>query len=178
MTRLDKAANIALIIACLLLIGALARNYYLSRLPDPSIKLGIEKGEPVKLSGDASADKQSAQATLVLALSTNCHFCQESVPFYQKLAVFKNSSPARALQLATVMSEPKEEIEAYLKKHGIAADAVFSMPVSQIGVKGTPTLLLLDGQNKLIESWVGKLNSQEESEVVAHLKKACPECSM
>ena len=82
------------------------------------------------------------------------------------------------MRLATVMSEPKEEIEDYLKKQGIAADSVFSMPVSQIGVKGTPTLLLLDGQNKLIESWVGKLNSQEESEVIAHLKKACPECSM
>lgn len=177
MTKLDKAANIALIIACALLIGALARNYYLSRLPDPGVKLGIEKGEPVKLSGDASADTQTAQTTLVLALSTHCGFCQESVPFYQKLAAFKNSSPAR-VRLATVMSESKEEIEAYLKKQGIAADAVFSMPVSQIGVKGTPTLLLLDGQNKLIESWVGKLNSQEESEVIAHLQKACPECSM
>jgi hypothetical protein len=177
MTRLDKAANIALILASLLLIGALARNYYLSRIPDPSVKLGIEKGEQVKLPVDASAGAQSAQATLVLALSTNCGFCQESVPFYQKLTVFKNSSPAR-VQLATVMSEPKEEIEAYLKKHGIAADAVFSMPVSQIGVKGTPTLLLLDGQNKLVESWVGKLNSQEESEVIAQLQKACPECSL
>ena len=114
---------------------------------------------------------------MVLALSTHCGFCQDSVPFYQKLAAFKNSSPAR-VRLATVMSEPKEEIEAYLKKQGIASDAVFSMPVSQIGVKGTPTLLLLDGQKKLIESWVGKLNSQEESEVIAHLQKACPECSM
>jgi len=177
MTRLDKAANIALILASLLLIGALARNYYLSRIPDPGLKLGIEKGEPVKLTADASADTQSAQATLVLALSTHCGFCQDSVPFYQKLAAFKNSSPAR-VRLATVMSEPKEEIEAYLKKQGIAADAVFSMPVSQIGVMGTPTLLLLDGQNKLIESWVGKLNSQEESEVIAHLQKACPECSL
>jgi len=177
MTKLDKAANIALIVACLLLIGTLARNYYLSRLPDPGVSLGIEKGEQVKLSGDASADTQTAQATLVLALSTHCGFCQESVPFYQKLAAFKNSSPAR-VRLATVMTEPKEEIEDYLKKQGIAADAVFSMPVSQIGVKGTPTLLLLDGQNKLIESWVGKLNSQEESEVIAQLQKACPECSM
>jgi hypothetical protein len=126
MTRLDKAANVALIIACLLFIGALARNYYLSRIPDPNIKLGIEKGEPVKLPESASDDRQSAPATLVLALSTNCDFCQASVPFYQKLTVFKNSSPAR-VRFATVMSEPKEEIEAYLKKHGIAADAVFSM---------------------------------------------------
>jgi hypothetical protein len=177
MTRLDKVANVAIIIACLLLIGTLARNYYLSRIPDPSLELGVKKGEQVKLSGDAPADGQSAQATLVLALSTHCGFCQDSLPFYQKLAVFKNSSPAR-VRLATVMSEPKEEIEAYLKKHGIAADAVFSMPIAQIGVTGTPTLLLLDGQNKLIESWVGKLDSQGESEVIAQLKKACPECSI
>jgi thiol-disulfide isomerase/thioredoxin len=177
MTRLDKAANISLIIACLLFIGVLARNYYLSRKPDPSVELGIEKGEQVELPGVASADRQSAAATLVLALSTNCDFCQASSPFYQKLATFKNSSPAR-VRLATVMSEPQEEIEAYLKKHGIAVDAVFSMPVTQIGVKGTPTLLLLDGQNKLIESWVGQLNDQEESEVIAALKKVCPECSL
>lgn len=177
MTRLDKAANIALIIACLLFIGTLARNYYLSRTPDPNTELGIEKGELVKLPEDASADRQSAPATMVLALSTHCDFCNASVPFYQKLAAFKNSSPAR-LRLATVMSEPKEEIEVYLKQQGIAADAVFSMPMSQIGVKGTPTLLLLDGQNKLIESWVGQLNSQGESEVIMHLQKVCPECSM
>ena len=177
MTRLDKAANVALIIACLFFIGTLARNYYLSRLPDPNTKLGIEKWEPVKLPESSSAYRQSAPATLVLALSTHCGFCQASVPFYQKLALFKNSAPER-VRLATVMAEPKEEIEAYLKKHGIAADAVFSMPVSQIGVKGTPTLLLLDGQNKLIESWVGQLNSQEESEVIASLQKVCPECSM
>jgi thiol-disulfide isomerase/thioredoxin len=166
-----------LIIASLFFIGTLARNYYLSRIPDPNIELGVKKGEQVKLPEGAAANKQSAPATLVLALSTHCAFCQASVPFYQKLAVFKNSAPER-VRLATVMTEPKEEIEAYLKKHGIAADAVFSMPVSQIGVKGTPTLLLLDGQNKLIESWVGQLNSQEESEVIARLQKVCPECSM
>jgi hypothetical protein len=169
MTRLDKAANIALITACLLFIGFLARNYYLSRVTDPDIKLGVEKGERVKLPVEDSADKRSAPATLVLALSTHCGFCQASVPFYQKLAVFKNSSPSK-VRLAIVMSEPKEEIEDYLKKQGIAADSVFSMPLSQIGVKGTPTLLLLDGQDKLVESWVGQLNSQEESDVVARLQ--------
>jgi hypothetical protein len=177
MTRLDKAANISLIIACLLFIGVLARNYYLSRMPDPNIELSVKKGDQVALPGAASADGQSAAATLVLTLSTHCAFCQASVPFYQKLAAFKNSSPAR-MRLATVMSEPQEEIEAYLKQHGIAVDAVFSMPVTQIGVKGTPTLLLLDGQNKLIESWVGQLNNQQESEVIASLQKICPTCSM
>ena len=134
MTRLDKAANIALITTCLLFIGVLARNYYLSRTPDPSVELGIKKGERVELTGNAPPGGQSAAPTLVLALSTHCGFCEASAPFYRKLAAFKNSSPAR-VRLAAVMPEPKEEIEAYLKKYGIAADAIFSMQVSQIGVK-------------------------------------------
>jgi hypothetical protein len=111
MTRLDKAANVALIIACLFLIGTLARNYYLSRIPAPNSELGVKNGETVKLPEGATPDGQSVPATLVLALSTHCGYCQASVPFYQKLAVFKSSAPAR-VRLATVMSEPKEEIEA------------------------------------------------------------------
>jgi len=97
---------------------------------------------------------QPALDAVVIALSINCGFCQASAPFYQKLTAFKNSFPAR-VRLAIVMTEPKEEAEAYLKKHGIAADAVFSMPLSQIGVNGTPTLFLLDKENKLIQSWSG-----------------------
>jgi len=162
--------------ASVLFIGNLGRNYYLSRIPDPTINPDIKEGELVRLPGGASADRQPASANLVMALSIHCVFCQTSVPFYQKLAAFKNSSPAR-MRLTIVMPESKEEIEAYLKKHGIAADAIFSMPVSQIGVNGTPTLLLLDGQNKLAKSWVGRLNGSQESEVTAHLQKVCPTCS-
>jgi thiol-disulfide isomerase/thioredoxin len=112
-----------------------------------------------------------------MALSTHCGFCQDSVPFYQKLSAFKNSSPVN-LRLATVMPESKEEAEAYLKKNGVTADIVLSTPISQIGVNGTPTLLLLDGENRLVQSWVGQLNNSQESEVVLQLQKLCPQCSM
>jgi hypothetical protein len=58
----------------------------------------------------------------------------------------KNSSP-QGLRLVAVLPDSKEQAESYLKEQGIGADAVISAPVSQIGVEGTPTLLLLDGQN-------------------------------
>jgi len=174
-TRLDKAANVALIAASLLLVGSLVRNYYLSRMPDPNIKPEIKKGEVIKPLEQALTAESPATVTLVLALSTHCRFCHASVPFYQKLAALKNSSASR-VRLAAIMPESKEEAEDYLKKNGIAADAVVSMPMSQIGVNGTPTLLLLDGQNKLIEAWAGQLNSSQESEVIGHLRKLCPGC--
>ena len=174
MTRLEKATNVAIIVACTVLVGNLARNYYLSSRPKPGLRPEIAKGAVVNLPGAAPV---SPQPTLVLALSKNCHFCQESVGFYQKLTAFKNSSP-QGLRMVAVLPEKQEEAASYLKEHRIGADEVISMEVSKLGVRGTPTLLLLDGQNKLEEMWAGKLNDSQESQVIERLKKACAGCSI
>jgi RNA polymerase sigma-70 factor, ECF subfamily len=133
----------------------------------------IQKGTVVKLPRVESTGRQPAMPTLVLALSKNCHFCQESVGFYQKLAAFKNSSP-QGLRLVAVLPQSKEEAESYLKEQKIEVDEVVSLEITKLGVLGTPTLLLLDGQNKLEELWVGKLNDSQESEVIERLKKTSP----
>jgi hypothetical protein len=174
MNRLEKVTNLAIVLACIVLIGTLARNFYLSTKPDPRTLPQIPKGAVVKLPGDAPSGQQP---TLVLALSKNCRFCQESVGFYQKLTALKNSSP-QGLRMVAVLPESKEEAEGYLKDQRIGVDAVVSMPVSKIGVRGTPTLLLLDEQQQLQEMWVGKLNEAQEAEVMARLKKACSGCKL
>jgi hypothetical protein len=172
MTRLARATNVAIILACLLLTGSWARNYFLSSKPDPRIQPDIPKGAKVNLPGLIPGSQQSALPTLVLVLSKNCHFCTESAPFYQKLTAFKNSFP-QGLRFIAVLPESKDEAENYLKEYGIRADAVLSMSISQIGAQGTPALVLLDGQNKLEEIWVGKLSNSQEEQVMARLKKAC-----
>jgi hypothetical protein len=174
MTRLEKTTHVAIIVACTVLVGNLAWKYYLSFRPDPRALPEIAKGALVKLPGEVPSNPQP---TLVLALSKNCHFCQESVGFYQKLTAFKNSSP-QGLRMVAVLPEKQEEAESYLKEHRIEADEVISMEVTKLGVSGTPTLLLLDGQNKLEELWVGKLNESQESQVIERLKKACGGCSL
>jgi hypothetical protein len=178
MTKLEKATNVAIILACAFLVGTLARNYYLSPqsvAPHPLPE--IQKGAVVKLPRAETAGQQPATPTLVLALSKNCHFCQESVGFYQKLTAFKNSSP-QGLRMVAVLPEKQEEAEIYLREHRIGVDEVISMEVTKLGVSGTPTLLLLDGENKLEELWVGKLDESEESQVIERLKKACGGCSL
>jgi hypothetical protein len=174
MTKLEKATNVAIIMACTALVGNLAWNYYKSSRPIPLPPPPIAKGTEIKLPGAAPANPQP---TLVLALSKNCRFCQESVGFYQKLTAFKNSSP-QGLRLVAVLPQSQEEAESYLKEQGIGADEVISMDVSKLGVRGTPTLLLLDGQNKLEELWTGKLDDSQESQVMERLKQACGGCSI
>jgi hypothetical protein len=93
------------------------------------------------------------------------------------LTAFKNSSP-QGLRMVAALPEKQEEAESYLKENGIEADEVISMEVTKLGVRGTPTLLLLDGQNKLEELWVGKLNDSQEAQMIERLKKACADCSL
>jgi hypothetical protein len=178
MTKLEKATNVAIILACVFLVGTLARNYYLSRKsvgPHPLPE--IQKGAVIKLPRAEPTGQQPTTPTLVLALSKDCRFCHESVEFYQKLAAFKNSSP-QGLRLVAVLPQSKEDAESYLKEQKIEVDEVVSMEVTKLGVRGTPTLLLLDGQNKLEELWVGKLSGEQESQVIDRLKKACGGCSL
>jgi hypothetical protein len=177
MTRLEKATNVAIIVACAFLVGTLVRNYYLSRNSDLSAPPVIPKGTEIKLPIESPGGQQSAAPTLVLALSKSCRFCEESVPFYRKLTALKNSSP-QGLRLVAVLPDKQEEAEAYLKGNGIGVDAVISMPISSLGLQGTPTLLLLDGQNKLEEIWVGKQSEADETQVIDRLKKACGGCSL
>jgi len=174
MTRLEKATNVAIIVACTVLVGNLVWNYYLSSRPNLGLRPEIAKGAVVKLPGAAPTNPQP---TLVLALSKNCRFSHESVGFYQKLTAFKNSSP-QGLRMVAVLPQSKEEAESYLKEQGIGADEVISMDVSKLGVRGTPTLLLLDRQSKLEELWAGKLDGSQESQVMERLKKACAGCSI
>src|SRR5262245_61450829 len=122
MTRLEKTSNIAVILACAVFVGTMGWNYFLRSKLDPRTPPEIPKGTVVNLPGAAPA---SPQPTLVLALSKNCHFCQESVGFYQKLAAFKNSSP-QELRMVAVLPQGKEEAASYLKEQGIEADEVIS----------------------------------------------------
>lgn len=174
MNRLGYAANVTIILACLLFIGILARNY-LSRRPDPRILTEIPKRAEVELPVATPSHRQAPVPTLVLALSKHSRFCQESMGFYQKLTAFKNSSP-QGLRLAAILPESKKEAESYLKEHGIGVDAVLSLPLSQMGVNEIPALLLLDGQHKLEESWIGKLSDAQEAQVIDRLKRACTGC--
>ena len=174
MNRLEKIVNVAILVTCCLVVGNLARNVYLEHKVAARFVPSFSKGQVVKLAGYTPSSKES---TLVMVLSTHCHFCQANAPFYQKLAVFKKASPNQ-LQLVAVLPEKQDEANAYIKGYGIGTDAVLSMPLTQIGVKGTPTLLLLDSQGKVEDFWVGQLDDSQQKKVFDRLKKECSNCSV
>lgn len=109
--------------------------------------------------------------TWVLALSTQCHFCTESAPFFQRI----QKERARDLKLLAVLPQSITEGHRYLEGEGVKVDDVRQAEISSIGVNGTPTLLLVDSKGAVSQVWQGKLQPEQEGGVLAVLTKGASE---
>lgn len=93
--------------------------------------------------------------TVILALSKQCHFCSESAPFYQQLS--REVKGHSGVRLVAIFSESVPEAKSYLEQINVSVDDVRQSPLSALGVKVTPTLLVIDELGLVKELWFGKL---------------------
>jgi hypothetical protein len=161
-TRLNAAANIAIIVVACMLVVVLGRTYLFN--PAKSTRGGVAVGDRVNLGGLPATQEQQI---LVVALSTQCHFCTESSPFYRKLV---DSIDQSKVHLTAAFPQPREEAETYLRDLRIAIQDIRPGSLRALNVAATPTLLLVDSQGIVIKVWRGKLSSDGELEVLSALK--------
>jgi thiol-disulfide isomerase/thioredoxin len=166
--RIELIANLAIILVAVLLGVVLVRNHLqpkLPALPQSAANRPIPPGTKLSLAG---VDWKGNGRTVVLALSTGCHFCTESAPFYQRVA--QERAKAGHLRLVAVFPESVSEGQKYLSNLGVTVDEVRQARLDSIGVIGTPTLIMTDGEGAVAESWRGKLSSEKESEVLRRFR--------
>ena len=165
--RIELAANVAIIIVAILIAAVFVRTYWLpkSETPHQPGPATIIPGTQLSLSG---VDWKANGRTLVLALSTACHFCTESAPFYQRLA--QERPKLGNTHVIAAFPQPVADAQKYLADHGVKVDAIIQTSLQSIGVVGTPTVILADDKGAIIESWRGKLSSEKENEVLARLR--------
>jgi hypothetical protein len=163
--KVEVAANVAILVVALLLGVVLVKRYLLpSPPPGPQRAEGLKPGEKLAL---ADVDWGRSRKTLVLVLSTNCHFCTESAPFYQRLA--REQSGRDDVRLMAVLPQSVEESRRYLDTNGVAISEVRQERPGEIRVPGTPALIIVDSAGAVVESWVGKLPPEKEEEVLKRL---------
>ena len=178
--KLEVLANIAVVIASVVLCTVLAKNYLfspnkqsavaatappVSQVASPSRKRSIEPGTKVSLPG---IDWSKSNRTVVLALSTGCHFCSESAPFYQKL---QQQNPNN-VRLVAVLPQSVEDGRNYLIKLGVSLNDIVQAPLASVGVSGTPTLLLINHDGVVTDSWVGKLSDNDAAQVINRINQS------
>lgn len=126
-------------------------------------------GEAVSLPGTNWAKKSQ---TLVLALSDKCHFCADSAGFYQRLG--KDRAVRQKTGLIAVLPESQAAGRLYLNRENVDVDEIKQSVLSKIGVRGTPTLLLVNDKGVVTQAWVGKLSTALEREVISALEDRYP----
>jgi thioredoxin-related protein len=62
-----------------------------------------------------------------------------------------------------------EDAKKYLQTHGVSVTDVRNANFETLGIDGTPTLLLVDREGKVVKSWRGKLDTVTETEVLDRL---------
>jgi redoxin len=113
---------------------------------------------------------QSNSHSLVLVLRKDCHFCEESMPFYRKVYDLDKGDDLK-VQMIAVFPDSAQEVNQVLHANNLPIPGISEFALSNLSVSGTPTLILVDRNGKIEKTWVGKLDSQGEKSVVAEMRK-------
>ena len=167
--KIEIASNIATIGAAVLLSAVLVKVYLVpgqrTTAPTrPAAEAAVGTNLKSQIPG---VDWSKNGRTLVLAMSTTCHFCKDSEPFYRRI----RQEVGAGVKMIAVLPQPQADAEEYLNTAGVKVDEVRQLALTAIGVRGTPTMLLVDGKGVVTKVWVGKLQGQEEEQVLSVLKK-------
>lgn len=153
-TAVDWLINVAL-------IGAVIYGSTAMRAPKAAAELPpYINGEFVPTIEGVSYSKP--KATLVIFLRSSCVYCELSLPFYSRLVAERNRLAA-PLQIVAVTLEDKDVIDSFLSDHNVTVDATATIArAAWRKLARTPTLLLVDKDGRVRDSWVGRLSSDGE----------------
>lgn len=188
---IETATNLSIIIVALVGATVLVKNYLLRPTTPPSeirqttsgrnlqglpddgrtIRTGTtpprapEQGSQLSIPGVSWGESNQ---TVVLALSDKCRYCSESGPFYQRLA--RDLSKRSDIRLVAVFPQEPGAGKKYLEDLGVPVGQVIQAPLDSLQVRGTPTLVLVDKNGTVTQSWIGKLSPERETEVLNRIK--------
>ena len=163
---IEIGSNVAIVVVAILLgYSLLTRQFAQPIAPPPSAaESQLKPGTRLPI---ASVDFSKSEKNLLLVLSTTCKYCTESAAFYQRLA--KQNAETKKLNIVAALPQEVAESAKYIDSNGFVVDQIIKASPSELLVRGTPTLVLLDKNGTVLESWAGKLPPEKEKEVAERL---------
>lgn len=157
---LRSVADGMIILVGVVVLGVIGIRY-LPFLQPPTEQAVGTRLDPATVGIDFGA----GQKTLIMALQSDCGFCQQSMPFYRRLL----GEDAAATQVVIAVPPHDDGIRDYLASERVKPDVIAFVERGALPVAGTPTLLLVDSQGLITHAWVGLLNDAGEAEVMGAL---------
>ena len=159
----EIGSNVA-IIAVALLLGYFLLGRFTASPTEQKAQAGQNTIQPGTILPMKNVNWGKSERNLLMVLSTDCHFCTESMPFYQKL--IERNAQGNSLRLIAALPQEVSDATKYLSEHRITVDEVVKANPGEAMVRGTPTLLFVNNDGVVLDIWAGKLTPEKENEVL------------
>ena len=167
-TFLARGIDVLTIIAAGLFVFAAVSRYVKS---DATVEAQTNAFEPGTTLGIGITQSTGGPATLALALQKGCRYCEASMPLYRDLL---GSDTENRIRVVALFPGAASEGRVFLHEHLGNLDAkvkdIRTVNFDAVGIKATPTLLLLDNRGRVQASWVGQLSSKQEAALFGRLQ--------
>ena len=162
--KVELAANVLVILLAVVIGSVFLRDRFASGPGPNEVKVGDQ------LPGLPAYNWKAHDHTLVLALRNGCHFCEDSMPFYRRLAKLEQSNQI-GVHVIAVFPDAPAVVRQVVETQQLTIEVVPGLELSQVKVQATPTLMLVDEQGRVSKVWMGELPAAEETEVIAAISK-------
>jgi hypothetical protein len=166
MTKLEKATHVCLIGVCLLAGGLLIEQRFFSSDEQDTYSPRSLVGREVNLPG---ADWHAAPVSVLLQISSTCHFCNESMPFYRQLVAARQAGAAK-VPVIVASADAVPVIQKHLADEQVTVDRVLHSRLQEFGM-GTPTVYIVDSNGTVQRVFIGKLDSSGEKELLSIVER-------
>jgi len=157
-SKIETMMNIVVIVLGVVVGSVFLKDHFFSPASQPeSIKVGD------KLANVKGWDWAAHDQTLVLGLKKGCHFCEDSAPFYQRLAAQPQHG---GLTIVAVFPDTADEVKGVVQSEALRIPALAGVPLESLKISATPTLLLVDKNGTVENAWIGMLSPRQEREVM------------
>jgi hypothetical protein len=157
----SNLANGAIIILTAVLLFLLIHNYYVSKAKSSFITVGDRIAVP-------GYDFAASDKTVLVALRSDCHFCQDSTEFYGKLNEYVGSDSTT--HVLAVFDDGSLDNEPLLEKIKPRFADVKTVRFQPLNISVTPTIVVTDNSGQVKSVWKGKLSDQKQKEFFVTLQ--------
>jgi thioredoxin-related protein len=155
--KLETITNVLIIVAVIAILISVGKFFIDSSNPSKE-KTSPEIGTLVKIEG---FDSSKAEANILFVMQKDCRFCEESIEYFQKITAQKKGDK---FSFYAVFPPSDTEVKNYLNSYGFAEVGILSKELSDLNVRGTPTVIVTNRKGEIVAKWVGKLSESKQLE--------------
>jgi len=153
--NIELVAQVVIAIAVVVTAGVLVKRLGFFGQPNGTIPT-INAGERLTI---PNVDWAQNKKTLVFFLKKDCPYCTSSAELYRQLV---EDATKRNVKCLAVFPNTPEDARKYLKYIELPIENIYTGPLGDYKISGTPTVLFVDESGIVKSVWIGAQTAKEQ----------------